>query len=118
MAVDQKLAHDNLNDDSLQRDVATALTRIGDLQKDSGDLTDALAQYQSALAIRKQLADNTSDASLQSNLSVAYNRVADILVQQGKFKEAAPLYDSALTISEKLGRRRSYQQHLAKLFGV
>jgi eukaryotic-like serine/threonine-protein kinase len=96
------LAAEATDDVSLQRELALAYDRVGDVQGNQssanlGDVAGAQASYQKALAIRQRLADaepNALDTRLQ--LAVSSMKVGDAAFGRGAVQEAAAAYRAAL----------------------
>jgi hypothetical protein len=102
LAINQKLADAHPDIDELQRDLATALMRVGDAEAGKKP-DDALVKYNAALSIRSALVkNNPGDKGLQSNLATTYNRLAGMKLRQGDLAGAAELHASALAIQQSL----------------
>jgi eukaryotic-like serine/threonine-protein kinase len=100
------LSHESQGDTDLQRELATAYKRIGDVQGNEitanlGDSAGALASYQKALEIRKALFE-TKRATLPDAVSYAeaLRLVADALLLNGKTAEAWKTSQSATKVAE------------------
>ncbi len=102
------LARQAKGDTSLQRELATAYERVGDVLgynylPNLGDTAGALQSYRKALAIREPLAKaNPDDMQLQGALVRNYFRVANVLEASGDFSGALGAVRKALPITEKM----------------
>ena len=102
------LAQESNNDPSLQRELAAAYDRIGDVQglpfwANLGETTGAMQSYQKALVIRQQLAKSEPrDLTAQRDLATGYEKMDSILESMGKDHEALNAGYQALAIREKL----------------
>ena len=101
------LAQDASGDRSLQRELATAYEKIGDIQGNPffanlGDTDGALVSYGKALAIREGLIlrDQTTDGEME--LGRSYRAVGDILEQKGDIKGTIDNYRRSLAIFNQL----------------
>jgi eukaryotic-like serine/threonine-protein kinase len=102
------LASDENNDVSLQKELATAYEKVGDVQGDPhsanlGDTTGALASYKKALAIRESVERN-GDHSEDAEQSVAadYHRLGLISNSRGDCTGAMQYFRQAFTIKERV----------------
>lgn len=83
------LAKEAEDDKTLQRELAAAYVKIGDVQGNSrmanlGDTTGALASYRKALAIRQGLAETEpANVEAQSELAESHERIGTILRDTG-----------------------------------
>ena len=102
------LARQAKGDSSLQRELATAYERVGDVLgytylPNLGDTSGALQSYRKSLAIREPLAAvNPDDMQLQGSLVRSYFRVANVLEASGDFSGALAMVRKALPITEKM----------------
>jgi eukaryotic-like serine/threonine-protein kinase len=101
-------------DASLQRELATAYERVGEVQGDYiffnvGETENALRSYQKALSLRKDLAASTS-ATWQDQLALAktYKLVGRQMQGTGDVQNALPNIQASVSISELL--RKSHPQ--------
>jgi tetratricopeptide (TPR) repeat protein len=105
------LAREAGGDTALQRDLAVAYHRIGDVQGNSrnanlGDSTGALASYRKALAIQKGLvAGSPADGTLRRELGRLYTSAGDVQAMVRDVEGAQASYDKALAIQEELAAR-------------
>ena len=102
------LARQAKGDTSLQKELATAYERVGDVLgytylPNLGDTAGALQSYRKALAIREPLATaNPDDMQLQGTLARNYFRVANVLEASGDFSGALVMVGKALPITERM----------------
>jgi tetratricopeptide (TPR) repeat protein len=86
---------------SVAADLAFALKRLGQIERDLGDLDDARRYYEEAAAIYRQRGDALA-------LAHTIRHVGDILQDAGLWDLAEPCYDEALTLYRAArGTRRS-----------
>jgi non-specific serine/threonine protein kinase/serine/threonine-protein kinase len=100
------LAQEARDDATLQRELATAYERVGDIQGNPyvpnlGDTEGALESYGKALAIRESLegADDTKD--LRKELAVTYRSIGDVLEQKGDIAGCLEHYRKSLAVIEQ-----------------
>lgn len=75
----------------------------GDLLCDQGDLTEALAAYQKALAMSQRLArTDPSNTGWQRIRSVSQERIGDVLRTKGDLAGALAAYRESLTVRQRL----------------
>jgi eukaryotic-like serine/threonine-protein kinase len=102
------LARQAKGDTSLQRELATAYERVGDVLgytyfANLGDTAGALQSYRKALAIREPLAKaNPDDMPLQGELVRNYFRLANVLEANGDFSGALDAVRKALPITQRM----------------
>lgn len=102
------LAKESSGDPSLQRELATAYEKVGDVQgwdvrSNLGDTAGALQSFRKSLAIRQALAhDRPNDSQARSDLAEGYTKVGDVLLQTGDKIEALKNLDQALEIRKQL----------------
>ncbi|MGH9454152.1 MAG: protein kinase domain-containing protein, partial [Terriglobia bacterium] len=102
------LSQEASGDVSLQRELAAAYERVGDVQGDSdsanvGDLAGALQSFHKALAIRQSLSlANPGSAMAQIELSSDYNRVGRYLGDVGDEAGSLDNLRKALLINQKI----------------
>jgi non-specific serine/threonine protein kinase/serine/threonine-protein kinase len=110
------LAKEANGDPTLQRDLAAAYEKVGNVQGNSynfnlGDTEGALASYRKSMDIRRRLArDNPTSIELQTELAKGYQGLADMDNTVGELVAAAAGYRSALAIREKLQARSPADQ--------
>ncbi len=100
------LAREAGRNSSLQRELATAYEKIGDIQGNPynanlGDTEGALTSYRKALAIREALKDNR-DVDLAMEMGRSYRALGDILEQKGNVAATIENYRRSLSIFQKL----------------
>ncbi|MGD0544896.1 MAG: serine/threonine-protein kinase [Candidatus Acidiferrales bacterium] len=114
------LASDEGNDPSLQKELATAYEKVGDVQGDPhsanlGDTTGALASYKKALAIRESIersGDHSEDA--EQFLAADYHRLGLVSSSRGDCPGAMQYFQKAFTIEGRvLNSRPESQESLA-----
>ncbi len=120
------LSKEASGDASLERELATAYQRVGDLQGNPnsanlGDTEAALKSYKKALAIRTSLmGSNSSDASTRQDVAASYEAIGDLLVTSGNLDSALEHYEKARAIHEQLQREepenRQYRSLLVKSY--
>ncbi|HUR32333.1 MAG TPA: protein kinase [Vicinamibacterales bacterium] len=105
------LASESTGDVQLQRELAAAYDRVGDVQGNQstanlGDITGALASYRKAQAIRAQLAAGDAD-DLATRLDAALSamKIGDAEFGRGAIKDAVEQYRSALAPREEALQR-------------
>src|SRR5581483_8213716 len=102
------LAKESSGDPSLQRELAIAYEKVGDVQgwdvrSNLGDTAGALQSFRKSLAIRQALAhDRPNDSQARSDLAEGYTKVGDVLLQTGDKIEALKNLDQALEIRKQL----------------
>jgi serine/threonine protein kinase len=102
------LASDEGNDVSLQKELATAYEKVGDVQGDPhsanlGDTTGALASYKKALAIRASIersGDHSEDA--EQFLAADYHRLGLVSNSRGDYPGAMEYFQKAFIIKERV----------------
>ncbi len=107
------LAGQAKGDTSLQKELATAYERVGDVLGNAyfanlGDTSGALQSYRKALAIREQLSKaNPDDMQLQGSLARNYVRVANVLGATGDFSGALETVRKALPITQRMATSKN-----------
>ncbi|MEP6708277.1 MAG: protein kinase, partial [Pyrinomonadaceae bacterium] len=103
-----KLAQESQNDPSLQRELATAYKKVGDVQGNPynanlGDSDGALSSYRKALAISETLSGvDPTNVRDRRDLVEMYMSVADLLWAKGDNAGSLDTYRKALSIREAL----------------
>ena len=115
MEIRRELSARSPDDDSLRNGVAASHIRIGDILKNTGDISGAFKEYDQALAIRETLPE-TED--YQRVLSFVLNSAGKVLVQMGKLEDARLYYDRSLAISKKLAAGAPTDDHLQRELSV
>jgi eukaryotic-like serine/threonine-protein kinase len=101
-----RLAREAGGDDALQRELAAAYIKVGDLQGNPnfpnlGDLPGAEQSYRQALALREALAQRAGQSlPARRDLAQSYERVGDILYNHNELTQAERLYQQAREIRE------------------
>jgi non-specific serine/threonine protein kinase/serine/threonine-protein kinase len=102
------LSREASGDPSLQRELAAAYDRVGDVLGDTGaanlgDFAGASQSYAKALAIRESLASaNPTDIAIQTELADDYFRVAGVLQSTGDFAGALKMLQRAAPFMQKI----------------
>ena len=105
------LSQESAGDFSLQRELAAAYDRVGDVQwstdyANRGDIAGALHSYHKAIAIRESLvAANPSNLSDQAALDRDYVRLFNPLESTGDYRGALETVRKAVSITEAIGDR-------------
>lgn len=100
------LSKESGNDVGLQREIAAAYQKVGDVQGNPtsanlGDLAGALDSYQKALALREKLAAaDAENGGARRDLAVTYSAIADVLIYMFQFDKATDNYHKAIVIVE------------------
>jgi eukaryotic-like serine/threonine-protein kinase len=102
------LASEAAGDAGLQRELAEAYQKVGDVQgypfeANLGDTAGALDSYNKALAISEALVnDHPNDVDMQRDLLVSYERIGDVLLATGDTAAALDHQRKALGFSQAL----------------
>jgi len=102
------LSAQSRGDASLQKELASAYERVGDVlgypyAANLGDKTGAEASYRKALAIRESMAvANPKDVNAQRDLAGTYFRLAHVFESNGNFAGALASLDKAQPIARQL----------------
>ena len=113
LIVDRALQYlDSLNaeggaDTSLQRELATAYEKVGDIQGNPynanlGETDGALASYRKATAIREAVAKAEPSTQARIELGRSYRGLGDVMEQKGDIAECLKNYRHSLAIFEQL----------------
>jgi tetratricopeptide (TPR) repeat protein/tRNA A-37 threonylcarbamoyl transferase component Bud32 len=98
--------------------LVTALTMVGDVLRDEGDLGAALAQYRRALAITEGHIEIAAPTIWLHHAVVAHNGIGSVIYAQGELASAVTEHRGALAIAEELVRREPsdsrWQRDLAR----
>jgi non-specific serine/threonine protein kinase/serine/threonine-protein kinase len=104
------LSSESGNDLGLLRELATAYTRVGELQgqplaNNLGQTSNSLASYQKALNMRQRLAERpNAEWQDRLNLAESYRRMAEDLKAVGSASAAANDLQKAITITEAMSK--------------
>ncbi len=119
------LAMEAKDDQELQRELAAAYVKIGDVQGNSyvanlGNVSGALASYRKSLDIRQRLVEtNPDNVEWQSEITESYERIGDMLRTNGNVKSADENYHQAIKILKQFLSKRpddpGLRRRLAKL---
>jgi non-specific serine/threonine protein kinase/serine/threonine-protein kinase len=101
-----RLAREAAGDAALQRELAAAYVKVGDLQGNPyfpnlGDMAGAEASYRKSLAIHEALAARAGgDLRARHDLAASYEKLGDLLASRSELSEAEKLYRRALELHE------------------
>jgi non-specific serine/threonine protein kinase/serine/threonine-protein kinase len=107
------LAQEGGSDASLQREIASAYLKVGDVQgrpnfANLGDTAGALASYLKALNLREQLAAaEPGNTELHLELAGTYTRIGEVLRNQGDLSRAVESNRKAVAVMENLAAHAS-----------
>ena len=119
------LAHDASGNPTLQRELATAYEKIGDIQGNPysaniGDTDGALTSYNKAVQIREALDPAAATTETQMELGRSYRALGDIMEQKGDIDRMLREYRRSLQIFTQLARREpanfAVQDELARAY--
>jgi tetratricopeptide (TPR) repeat protein/tRNA A-37 threonylcarbamoyl transferase component Bud32 len=119
------LAHESHSNPAVQRELATAYEKLGDIQGNPyvpnlGDTQGALQSYTKALAIRQSLLLTSAGDETQEELAKSYRSLGDILEQKGDIAVCVESFRKSLAIFESLGKahpsNRRLQEELARAY--
>ena len=101
------LAHDAGGNIALQRELATAYEKIGDIQGNPysaniGDTDGALTSYHKALQIRESFQPAAVTTDTQMELGRSYRAIGDIMEQKGDIEQMVREYRRSLQIFAQL----------------
>jgi serine/threonine protein kinase len=101
------LAHDASGNSALQRELATAYEKIGDIQGNPysaniGDTDGALTSYNKAVHIRESLSPSTATTDTQMDLGRSYRALGDIMELKGNTPGTIREYRHSLQIFTQL----------------
>ncbi|MEO6969665.1 MAG: serine/threonine-protein kinase, partial [Chthoniobacterales bacterium] len=101
------LAHDAKGNVALQRELATAYEKIGDIQGNPysaniGDTDGALASYRKALQIRENFSSSAVTTETEMELGRSYRALGDIMDQKGDIAQTIQDYRRSLQIFAQL----------------
>lgn len=117
------LSQESRGDSSLQRELAAAYERVGDVLgypygANLGDTHGALQSYHKALALRESLAAaSPHDPQLQSDLAESYFRIAQTSEAGGDFSAALDAMRKALPITQRMAVGQTRPERLDDLAG-
>jgi eukaryotic-like serine/threonine-protein kinase len=118
------LSQEANGDLGLQRELASAYDRVGDLlgytgAANLGDMAGARESYSKALAIRETAAAaNPDDATAQADLINEYFHMAFVLEDEGQYQQALSTLKKALPIARKLAATHDETRYKDWLAGI
>jgi serine/threonine protein kinase/tetratricopeptide (TPR) repeat protein len=119
------LASEASDNPGLQRELATAYEKIGDIQGNQyvanlGDADGALASYRKALAIRERFASAVGTLDAKMELGRSYRAMGDIMEQKGDVADSMENYRRSKATFEELAaanpKEFSVQDELARAY--
>ena len=119
------LAHDAGGNIALQRELATAYEKIGDIQGNPysaniGDSDGALTSYRKALQIRESFGTSAVTTETQMELGRSYRALGDIMEQKGDIEQMVREYRRSLLIFSQLAesepKNAAVQDELARAY--
>ena len=116
------LSQESLGDISLQRELATAYEKLGDVQGDPmfanlGSTSGAIESYRKALRIRQAIAAaHEHSPSDDSALATAYLKLGFALTLKDDFEAALGAFQQAYPISEKLANTQKNDPQLQETY--
>lgn len=119
------LAEETHNDPALQKELATAYQKLGDIQGNPyvpnlGDAEGAFESYKKALAIRQSLAHTLPSDEAQEELAKSYRAMGDILEQKGDIANSVESFRQSLALFEALFKAhptdRRFEDELARAY--
>ena len=106
LAIDQRLLQANPSVRALRGDDALKQETIGDALRQQADLVGALADFRTAMALRKGLADKAPDDRLDRQTQmIDNNQIASALAAQGDSAGALATFRESLQIARALNAR-------------
>ena len=114
----EELAADVHDDLPMQRELAAAYQRIGDVQgnpylSNLGERREAMASYRRALELRERVvADRSATSDDQQGLASALGAVGDLLWAEGDFEGTLVHYSRAQSLTSRLAERTPGQPGL------
>lgn len=102
------LAAESSDDPALQRELASAYEKVGDVQGNPnspnvGDVSGAMASYEKSRQIRESLMERgLGDAKLEGELAGLYRSIGSIESNGGDYAKSNEWFGRSLTIREKL----------------
>ena len=118
-----ELADDEDNGPSLQRELAAAYLKVGDVQSslnrsNVGDTSGAFNSYRKSLAIREELfASDPGNLQSRLDLSVSYARMGDILSKSNNAPGALENYRKALQLIEDVAANNPKNNEVRRALG-
>lgn len=105
------LARESSGDASLQRELAAAYMKVGNVQGNPtnanlGDSAGALESYRKSLAITERLLEQSNDAANRHARAMTMRKVADVLANTNRVAEAVQIAHESLAIFKKLAEAK------------
>ncbi len=120
-----RLAREAGDNASLQRELATAYEKVGDIQGNPysanlGDTEGALTSYQKAARIREALRATGATTETEMELGGTYRAIGDILEVKGEVPQTIKEYERSLQLFERLAATKpadpAVQDELARAY--
>jgi tetratricopeptide (TPR) repeat protein len=116
------LAAEAASDVTLQRELAAAYEKVGDVQGNPyganlGDVAGATATYEKLLQIRQAVHAQERTWDDGNALAVAHSKLGDIAYGQGRYEEAVAAYGRGLALLESSEPPRSHAESAARMRG-
>ena len=113
MAIQQELADDNPGVIDFRSVLSSTHHNLGWLLSNTGESSEAAAEYRKALAILQKLTDDyPAVTDLHSRLALSHNNLAFLLSHMGESSEATAEYRKAQGDPPEAGRRQSHPHRL------
>jgi serine/threonine protein kinase len=102
------LAAESADDPALQRELASAYEKVGDVQGNPykpnvGDVAGGMASYEKSRQIRESLVERgLSDSKLEGELAGLYKSIGDVESESGDYAKAMDWHMRSLAMREKL----------------
>ena len=102
-----------------QRDLSVSYNRLGNVQLQSGQVTEARGSYQQGLEIRQKLAAaDPSDAQGQFDLYVSHHKIASVQQKQKLYEQAIESYGRGLKVLQALKEQKRLAPANEKWIGI
>ena len=105
--------------DQAQRELAFSYDKRGDVQLQSGQVTEARESYQQVLEISQKLAAaDHSDAQAQLDLVVSHHKIATVQQKQKQYEQAIESYGRGLKVLQSLKQQKRLAPVNEKWIGI